>query len=217
MSTTQRRLRSDYTETLTRSVVSRLTAARQLRVDFTETPIGRFAIVADERGHVRAAGFVSGHARMQRLLQSLAQDAQCTLTHEPNPAGVSERVERYFVGDLAAFEGMPVELDGTPFQREVWRALCDIPSGQTRSYGDIATSIGRPTAVRAVGLANGSNPISLIVPCHRVIGSSGSLTGYAGGIERKRWLLQHERALGLDADAIKALRATRSTAQRVRT
>jgi methylated-DNA-[protein]-cysteine S-methyltransferase len=100
--------------------------------------------------------------------------------------------QRYFAGELAALNELPVRTAGTPFQREVWRALREIPHGTTVSYGKLAEQIGRPKAVRAVGLANGSNPIGVVVPCHRVIGSNGSLTGYGGGIERKRWLLEHE-------------------------
>jgi methylated-DNA-[protein]-cysteine S-methyltransferase len=90
---------------------------------------------------------------------------------------------------------LPVKTAGTKFQREVWRALRYIPCGKTISYGELARRIGRPKAVRAVGLANGSNPIGVVVPCHRVIGSNGTLTGYGGGLHRKRWLLQHENAL----------------------
>jgi methylated-DNA-[protein]-cysteine S-methyltransferase len=95
-------------------------------------------------------------------------------------------------GDIASLDGIPTESDGTPFQREVWAALRQIPAGETWSYGRLAAHIGRPAAVRAVGLANGANPIGVVVPCHRVIGASGGLTGYAGGLERKRWLLAHE-------------------------
>ena len=101
-------------------------------------------------------------------------------------------MKRYFDGELAAINELPVRTAGTPFQRDVWRALREIPHGTTVSYGKLAKQIGRPNAVRAVGLANGSNPIGVVVPCHRVIGSNGSLTGYGGGIERKRWLLDHE-------------------------
>jgi len=86
-----------------------------------------------------------------------------------------------------------VETGGTPFQQEVWRSLRAIPCGTTTSYGKLAAQIGRPAAVRAVGLANGANPVAVVIPCHRVIGSNGSLTGYGGGLERKRWLLDHEK------------------------
>lgn len=102
------------------------------------------------------------------------------------------QLSAWFAGERRAFD-LPLGPEGTPFQRAVWRALRDIPYGETRSYGQIAAAIGRPAAVRAVGAANGQNPLALIVPCHRVIGASGALTGYAGGLERKRWLLGHER------------------------
>lgn len=103
-----------------------------------------------------------------------------------------EQLTAYFAGNLIEFE-LPLAPQGTEFQQSVWRALIDIPFGQTQSYGALAQRIGKPNASRAVGLANGRNPISLIVPCHRVIGADGSLTGYGGGIERKRWLLAHEQ------------------------
>jgi methylated-DNA-[protein]-cysteine S-methyltransferase len=100
----------------------------------------------------------------------------------------------YFAGDRNALASVAWEGAGTAFQRQVWAALCLIPAGETWSYARLAEHIGRPTAVRAVGLANGSNPVALVVPCHRVIGSNGSLTGYGGGLHRKRWLLRHEGA-----------------------
>jgi methylated-DNA-[protein]-cysteine S-methyltransferase len=103
-----------------------------------------------------------------------------------------ERLERYFAGDLHAIDGIAVDGAGTPFQKRVWAALCTIPVGQTRAYVDIARAVGAPDAVRAVGAANGRNPIALVVPCHRVIGKDGSLTGYGGGMWRKKWLLEHE-------------------------
>ncbi|SEG80362.1 methylated-DNA-[protein]-cysteine S-methyltransferase [Saccharopolyspora kobensis] len=105
---------------------------------------------------------------------------------------VVEQLGEYFAGRLTDFD-LPLELVGTPFQRVVWAALCEIPYGETVSYGELAELIGRPTASRAVGLANGKNPISIIVPCHRVVGSNGDLTGYGGGVERKRSLLDFER------------------------
>ena len=109
-----------------------------------------------------------------------------------------EQLAAYFAGELREFD-LPIEAAGTPFQRRVWRALLDIPYGDTESYGGLARRIGNPNACRAVGLANGRNPIPIIVPCHRVIGSDGSLTGYGGGIERKRWLLAHEARIGAHA------------------
>lgn len=105
------------------------------------------------------------------------------------------QLQEYFDGNRVTFE-IPLAPDGTDFQRRVWMALRDIPYAQTVSYGDIAREIGNPKGMRAVGLANGRNPISIIVPCHRVIGSNGSLTGYGGGIERKQWLLEHEARHG---------------------
>ena len=101
------------------------------------------------------------------------------------------QLQAYFAGECTAFD-LPLAPRGTPFQQRVWQALGEIPYGQTVSYAEIARRIGQPNAVRAVGRANGSNPISIVVPCHRVIGSSGSLTGYGGGLDRKRWLLAHE-------------------------
>jgi methylated-DNA-[protein]-cysteine S-methyltransferase len=105
---------------------------------------------------------------------------------------VVTQLEEYFAGRRIAFD-LPMTMVGTPFQRTVWRALCDIPFGETVSYGELAGRIGQPTASRAVGLANGRNPISIIVPCHRVIGANGSLTGYGGGLARKQHLLAFER------------------------
>ena len=102
---------------------------------------------------------------------------------------------RYFAGELAAIDTVPVELNGTEFQKRVWQALRRIPAGSTLSYAELARRIAEPAAVRAVGAANGANPVALVVPCHRVIGSDGTLTGYGGGLERKRWLLTHERVV----------------------
>jgi methylated-DNA-[protein]-cysteine S-methyltransferase len=110
---------------------------------------------------------------------------------------VEARLAGYFAGDTAALDGIDVELNGTPFQRRVWEALRGVPAGQTASYAEIARRIDAATAVRAVGAANGANPVAIVVPCHRIIGSSGSLTGYGGGLDRKQWLLRHEGAPGL--------------------
>jgi methylated-DNA-[protein]-cysteine S-methyltransferase len=108
-------------------------------------------------------------------------------------ADVVEQLHAYFAGTLSHFE-VPFALHGTDFQREVWQALCEIPYGETISYGELAARVGKPSASRAVGLANGRNPLAIIVPCHRVIGAGGALTGYGGGLTRKAWLLKHEGA-----------------------
>ena len=110
-----------------------------------------------------------------------------------DPSGIADALRRYFDGDLAAIADLPVRFDrGTPFQQEVWAALRTIPLGETISYAELAEMVGRPTGYRAVGSANGQNPVGIVVPCHRVIASDGTLGGYAGGLERKRWLLAHE-------------------------
>ncbi len=115
------------------------------------------------------------------------------LEPSPAPAEIRDPLEAYFAGRIAAIDGIPVDAGGTPFQRQVWAALRRIPAGSTTTYGQLAARIGRPNACRAVGLANGSNPVAIVIPCHRVIGANGTLTGYGGGLARKRWLLDHER------------------------
>lgn len=112
-------------------------------------------------------------------------------------SAVASRLATYFGGETAVLDDIPVEMNGTPFQRRVWETLRAIPAGTTVSYGEIARRIGAASAVRAVGAANGANPVAIVVPCHRVIGGSGRLTGYGGGLERKQWLLRHERGADL--------------------
>ncbi len=163
-----------------------MTKTPRLLVDHITTPVGKLAIVADETGRLHAVGFMDGHARMELALEQGAP------TPAKNPGGFTDALRAYFDGELAAIDGLKVAFGGTAFQRDVWRGLLTIPCGETRSYGDLARQVGRPKAVRAVGLANGSNPLAIVVPCHRVIGSNGTLTGYGGGLERKRWLLEHE-------------------------
>jgi methylated-DNA-[protein]-cysteine S-methyltransferase len=164
----------------------------QLIIDRVDTPIGEMVIIADREGNLRAVDWTDHEERMLRLLRRHYGANGFTLEPSENPHGFADIIKRYFAGDLSTLDALPVETAGTPFQREVWRALREIPCGNPISYAKLAQQIGRPKAVRAVGLANGSNPIGVIVPCHRVIGANGSLTGYGGGIERKRWLLQHE-------------------------
>ncbi len=112
-----------------------------------------------------------------------------------DPAGAATALRHYFAGSLMALDSVEVEMNGTPFQKQVWDALRSVKCGTTTSYSAIARAIGLPAAVRAVGAANGANPVAVIVPCHRIVGANGSLTGYGGGLDRKRWLLQHEGAL----------------------
>ncbi len=158
----------------------------RLLIDELRTPLGKLALLADEAGRLHAVGFFDGHARMESVL------GRGDHVRANDPSGLTSALRAYFDGELTAIEGLPVVMGGTEFQRSVWRGLLKIPCGETRSYGDLARRVGRPKAVRAVGLANGSNPIGIVVPCHRVIGANGTLTGYGGGIERKRWLLEHE-------------------------
>ena len=162
-----------------------------LTLDRVATPVGEVLLVTDGQGAVRALDFVDYETRMTRLLARHAPGA--TVVEGRAPERVRTAVEGYFGGDMGALDGLTVTTGGTDFQRSVWKALRAIPAGETRTYGQLAAAIGSPKAVRAAGLANGQNPVAVIVPCHRVIGANGTLTGYAGGLERKRWLLEHER------------------------
>lgn len=164
-----------------------------LLIDRIDTPIGELLLVADEAGQLRAIDWTDYESRMLRFLDLHYGKNGFRLEPTHNPQGLRDAITRYFAGDVNALPHIPVETAGTPFQRSVWNALRGIPSGTVMSYAKLAEQIARPTAVRAVGLANGANPVGIVVPCHRVIGSDGSLTGYGGGLERKRWLLEHER------------------------
>jgi len=163
-----------------------------LLLDRLPTPLGLMLLVTDDRERLRALDWEDHEARMRRLLR-LHYGPSFTLGAGSSPA-VRGAMEAYFAGDLGAIDRLPVETGGTPFQRQVWAALRRIPAGDTMSYGALAAQIERRSAVRAVGRANGANPVGIVVPCHRVIGADTSLTGYGGGIERKRWLLRHEGA-----------------------
>ena len=167
-----------------------------LLLDRLYTPIGEMLIVTDNEGNLRAIDWAEYEARMCGLLRRQYGEHGFLLEEGRAPQLVSHALERYFAGDLTAIDALPVKTAGTPFQRKVWSALQKIPCGTTVSYAALAEQIGKPTAVRAVGLANGSNPVGVVVPCHRVIGSNGSLTGYGGGIYRKSWLLKHESSAG---------------------
>jgi methylated-DNA-[protein]-cysteine S-methyltransferase len=168
-----------------------MTQTHIFRLARIPTPIGVMLIATDDQDRLRVLDWDDHAPRMERLLQRY-HGGDAVLKEGPAPASITERLIAYIEGDIAAIDDIPVEAAGTAFQRDVWAALRHIPVGQTWSYGELAKHIGRPAAVRAVGLANGANPISVVVPCHRVIGANGTLTGYAGGMARKRWLLEHE-------------------------
>ncbi|MCC6407393.1 MAG: methylated-DNA--[protein]-cysteine S-methyltransferase [Planctomycetes bacterium] len=163
------------------------------------TPLGTLSASLDAQGRLWELRFVD--ARAGKLPPELARKRDDPLPElarvrddlPPELARVRDELAAYFAGERESFD-LELSPRGTPFQRAVWQALCAIPFGETRSYAELARRIGRPKAVRAVGAANGANPWAIVVPCHRVIGADGSLTGYAGGLERKRELLARERA-----------------------
>ncbi len=151
--------------------------------DHLDTPIGRLLLIVDAGGALRHVGLPSARKPL-RLEPEWEQD-------EERLAPVVEQFDDWFGGRRRQFD-LPLTLCGTPFQRAVWQALAAIPYAATCSYAELARAVGRPRAVRAVGAANGANPLSIVLPCHRVVGTDGSLTGYGGGLEAKRWLLDHE-------------------------
>ncbi len=162
--------------------VSTATSRHTLRYTTVDSPIGELLLLGDE------------HAVRGLYMQDGRRPTRIAPSWEPSPApftDVQRQLSEYFDGRRRAFD-LPLVMDGSPFERKVWQALQDIPYGETVSYGEIARRVGRPSAARAVGLANGRNPIAVIVPCHRVIGADGTLTGYGGGLERKRVLLELE-------------------------
>ena len=162
----------------------------QLILSRYAAPVAELLIVTDGDDVLRALDFSDYEERMRRLLAR--HYGVVSLMEGSPPAALTAALDAYFGGDLAALDTVPAATGGSDFQRQVWAALRAIPAGTTSGYGALAARIGRAGAARAVGLANGLNPIGIVVPCHRVIGSSGALTGYAGGVERKRWLLAHE-------------------------
>ena len=173
-------------------MANRMTEFLDFKVDRLATPVGELLIVADGEGNLRTIDWTDHEARMRLLLDRYYGKSGYTLTPKRDPGGLSSAMRRYFKGDIAVLADLPVATTGTPFQNSVWRALRKIEDGTTISYAELARRIDKPRAVRAAGLANGQNPISIVVPCHRVIGSNGSLTGYGGGLPRKKWLLEHE-------------------------
>jgi methylated-DNA-[protein]-cysteine S-methyltransferase len=159
-------------------------------------PLGTILLVSDAAERLLALDWDDHQPRMEHLLRVQRGLPASQLRSGPVPRTPAQQLERYFAGEIDVLAAIAVSECGTPFQRAVWAALRQIPAGRTLSYGALARCIGRPSAVRAVGAANAKNPIGLVVPCHRVIGADASLTGYAGGLTRKRWLLRHEAAHG---------------------
>lgn len=162
---------------------------KELLLDSFDSPIGTVIIVAGAH-QLCSLDFADCEQRMMTLLQR--RYGPVHLTQTTDPYGFSSRILAYFTGDYNSLDEIPVNTGGTNFQQRVWSALRTIPAGTTTTYGKLATRLGKPTAYRAVGAANALNPVGIVLPCHRVIGADTSLTGYAGGIERKHWLLQHE-------------------------
>jgi methylated-DNA-[protein]-cysteine S-methyltransferase len=156
-----------------------------------ETRTGVMLVVSDADERLRALGWSDVEERLQRQLAA-RYGSGLQLRSGPTSALIRDALHGYLEGKLDAIDAIPVETGGTAFQCAVWSELRSIPAGTTLSYSELASRIGRPKAVRAVGHANGANPICVVVPCHRLIGSNGSLTGYGGGLPRKRWLLNHE-------------------------
>jgi methylated-DNA-[protein]-cysteine S-methyltransferase len=176
----------------------------RLRFERWNSPVGTLLLVTDENGALRGLEFEENEERLKRLLSRYYPGH--ALEEGPAPAATRSALKAYFAGDIEALASVRTEMcGGTAFQQSVWKALRSIPAGTTTTYGQLATALGRKGASRAVGAANGANPIPVVVPCHRVIGADGSLTGFASGLRRKRWLLDHERAARDDAPAPRKL------------
>jgi O-6-methylguanine DNA methyltransferase len=162
-----------------------------LRLDRYQSPLCPLLLVTDSDGVLRALDFADHQLRMRRLLRS--HYGKYELEYGDSPKSVVQALDAYFNGELLALDNIRVATGGTLFQRAVWNAVRAIEPGVTKSYAQIAIDVGRTGACRAVGAANGANAVPIVVPCHRVIGGNGKLTGYAGGLPRKQWLLDHER------------------------
>lgn len=164
-----------------------------LFVERMDTPVGLMLVVTDAEDVLRAVDWHDHAELMHTLLRRQYRNTAFAIADRPGPSTAARALREYFDGEVTAIDRLSVTMGGTDFQRRVWTALRDIPAGETINYGMLAARIGQPTALRAVGHANGANVIDIVVPCHRVVGANGSLTGYGGGLERKRWLLDHER------------------------
>jgi methylated-DNA-[protein]-cysteine S-methyltransferase len=175
----------------------------ELWIDEMDSPLGGL-LVATADGTLCALDYAGYEERLRKL--GAARFGAIALRPAASPAALRAALRDYFAGDLRATDRVRVRGGGTPFQEKVWALLRSIPPGTTTTYGALAARLGTASASRAVGLANARNPIAIVVPCHRVIGASGALTGYAGGLERKRWLLRHEGAEAARPPAPRAAR-----------
>jgi methylated-DNA-[protein]-cysteine S-methyltransferase len=171
----------------------------ELFLDKIDSAIGEILLVTESE-KLCALDFADYEPRMLRLLEK--RYGTVRLVTRQNPQGFSDRLQSYLAGSFSSLDDIPVSTGGTPFQQQVWLGLRSIPPGTVISYGNLAAKLGKPNACRAIGMANSLNPVSIVLPCHRVIGAGGNLTGYAGGLERKRWLLQHE---GVDLTGLAAI------------
>jgi len=162
-----------------------------LTCESVKSPLGEFLLASDHEGVLRAADFADHEDRLHRLLKRRLR-AGYRLAGGRVPAPITRSLAAYFGGELRALDTVRIAPGGTAFQQTVWSALREIAPGRPTSYAALAAALGRPLSARAVGHANAANPFSIVVPCHRLVGANGALTGYAGGVERKRWLLDHE-------------------------
>lgn len=161
----------------------------KLLVDKIDSELGQILLVSNGSA-LCALDFIGNESRMATLLKK--RFGSFHLVEHPNPQDFSDCVRSYLAGNLTSLQDLPVNLGGSSFQQQVWSTLRTIPIGTVITYAELAQRIGKPTACRAVGMANGQNPIAIVFPCHRVIGANAKLTGYSGGLDRKRWLLKHE-------------------------
>jgi len=171
-------------------VVQSVPTRMRLAYDVLPSPVGDVLILCNERA-LCSLDYRGYDERMHALLRK--RFGECEIVEERDPLGMTSMMRAYFDGNIRAIDDAVVETGGTPYQERVWAALRVIPHGQTWTYGQLAARVGGGTVARAVGHANSLNPVAIVVPCHRVIGADASLTGYAGGLERKQWLLEHER------------------------
>ena len=169
-----------------------MSTMKKVKSAIYSSPIGDIQILVDGESLI-FLDFADNTDRIDKLMGRRFDNFE--IVESKNPAAMRDRLNRYFKGDWNAFEGLDVDTGGTDFQRSVWRGLRAIPTGQSISYDQLARDVGNPNAIRAAASANANNPISIVIPCHRVIGKNGAMRGYAGGIERKVWLLRHEGAL----------------------